>query len=316
LVVLAVVALRLAVGWHFFREGADKMTAGDFSSAGFMESAKGPLAPAFRNMVWDVDGLARLDEQATLDAWNQYRVQVGRRYGFDDTQTAEAEKVYEARKKQLEGFFEQYAEDIEIYRKGVERRARNRKDAAYAEVASLEGQAARIKGESKGDGALLLESIAAIRRGYERELNALATEEQAGRGPIAMKKPARKPMDTVFIDSIIPTFDLVVGALLIVGLFTRPTCLAGAGFLATIIATQWPGAPGAIPAHYQIVEMFALLVLAAIGAGRFFGLDFFVGLIWTPSLREKTRNKPLVRFLAWFFVETGTAPPQKTESIT
>lgn len=313
---MAVVALRLAVGWHFFREGADKMTAGDFSSAGFMEAAKGPLAPTFRNMVWDVDGLARLDENATLDAWNQYRVQVGRRYGFDGTQTAEAEKVYEARKKQLQGFFEQYAEDIEIYRKGVERRARNREDAAYAEIASLEGQAARIKGENKRDGALLLESLAAIRRGYEGELNALATEEQAGRGPIVMKRPARKPVDTVFIDSIIPTFDLAVGALLIAGLFTRPTCLAGAGFLATIIATQWPGAPGAIPAHYQIVEMFALLVLAAIGAGRFFGLDFFVSLIWTPSLREKTKNKPLVRFLAWFFVETGTAPPQKTESNT
>lgn len=315
MVVLAVVALRLAIGWHFFREGAEKMTSGDFSSASFMEAAKGPLAPTFRGMVWDVDGLHRLDEKATLDVWNQHRVHVGRHYGFDDGQTREAEKIYEARKKQLEGFFDQYAEDIEVYRKGVERRARNRNDPAYAEVASLEGQRARIERENKSDGALLIESVEAIRRGYERDLNALATEEQAGRGPISMKKPSRKLTDTVFIDSIIPTFDLVVGALLIVGLFTRPTCLVGAGFLATIIATQWPGAPGAISTHYQIVEMFALLVLGAIGAGRFYGLDFFVGLIWTPSLRKKTENKPLARFLAWFFVETGTAPPQKTEKI-
>ena len=30
---------------------------------------------------------------------------------------------------------------------------------------------------------------------------------------------------------------------------------------------------------YQAVEMFALLTLAAIGAGRYFGLDFFLGNI-------------------------------------
>jgi len=315
LVVLAVLALRLAVGWHFFREGADKITSGDFTSAGFMEASKGPLAPAFRGMIWDADGFARLDQEATLDAWNQYRVQVGRHYGFDDAQTAKAEDIYEARKKRLEGFFEQYAEDIHVYRKGVERRARNRQDAVYAEVASLEGQGARIRRENKADGALLIASVETIRRGYERELNALATEGQAKLGPVAMRKTSRTMMDTVLIDSIIPIFDLVVGALLIVGLFTRPACLAGAGFLATIIATQWPGAAGAMPAHYQIVEMFALFVLGAIGAGRFFGLDFFVGLLWSPSVREKTENKPWVRFLAWFFVETGSAPPQKTEKV-
>lgn len=313
---MAVLALRLAVGWHFFREGADKITTGDFTSASFMEASKGPLAPVFRGMIWDADGIARLDQMATLDAWNQYRVQVGRRYGFDETQTAQAEKIYEARKKQLEGFFEQYAEDIHVYRKGVERRARNREDAAYIEVASLAGQGERIRRENKNDGALLIGSIEAIRRGYERDLNALARAEQAGRGPVAMKKPSRRMMDTLFIDSVIPTFDLVVGALLILGLFTRPACLAGAGFLATIIATQWPGAAGAIPAHYQIVEMFALLVLGTIGAGRFFGLDFFVGLLWSPSLRKRTENKPWARFLAWFFVETGTAPPHETENVT
>lgn len=312
---MAVLALRLAVGWHFFREGADKITGGNFASAGFMEASKGPLAPAFRGMIWDADGFARLDKEATLDVWNQYRVQVGRHYRFDDAQMAKAEDIYEARKKRLEGFFEQYAEDIHVYRKGVERRARNRQDAVYAEVASLEGQGARIQRENKGDGALLIESVAAIRRGYERELNALASDEQAKRGPIGMKKPARRIMDTVTIDSIIPIFDLVVGALLIVGLFTRPACLAGAGFLATIIATQWPGAAGAIPSHYQIVEMFALLVLGAVAAGRFFGLDFFVGLLWSSSVRKKTESKPWVRFLAWFFVETGSTPPQETEKV-
>jgi len=287
---LAVVALRLAVGWHFFREGADKIISGDFSSAGFMNFAKGPLTPVFRAMVWDADGLARLDEKATLDAWNQYREQVGRRHGFDDKQAAAAEGIYKNSEQQLRDFFEENAEDIYVYRKGLERRDLNRQDPAYNEVTSLSGQASQIEREMSGQVGPWLAEIEAIRSGYVRDLNGLATEEQATRGPLAMNKPGRRLMDTVLIDQIIPVFDLIVGALLIVGLLTRLTSLAGAGFLATIIATQWPWAPGAVPAHYQIIEMFALLVLAAVGAGRFFGLDFFTGLLWRRCCRKKTEN--------------------------
>jgi len=98
-------------------------------------------------------------------------------------------------------------------------------------------------------------------------------------------------MDTIFIDQIIPTFDLIVGILLILGLFTRITSLAGAGFLAMIVATQWPGAPGAIPAHYQIIEMFGCLVLAAVGAGRFAGLDFLVDCLLKKCCPPKTEKK-------------------------
>jgi len=287
---LAVLALRLAVGWHFFREGADKLVAGDFRSAGFMKAAKGPFAPLFRSFMWDADGRARLDKEGTLQGWKQYREQIARHYGFDDKQAKAAQQRYEHRSKQLKRVFEENAEDIDNYLKGLERRDRNRRDPAYREVVSLEGQASRVEGELRGQVGPWLQAIETIRRGYEQDLNALATEEQVNRGPLAVTKPGRKLLDTVFIDKVIPVFDLIVGVLLIIGLFTRLTSLAGAGFLASIIATQWPGAPGAIPAHYQIIEMFALLVLAAVGAGRFFGLDFFVGLLWKRCCRKKTES--------------------------
>ena len=76
----------------------------------------------------------------------------------------------------------------------------------------------------------------------------------------------------------------------ILGLFTRLTSLAGAGFLAMIIATQWPGAAGAIPAHYQIVEMTGMLVLAAVGAGRFAGLDFLLHALRVRCFPPKTER--------------------------
>ena len=66
---------------------------------------------------------------------------------------------------------------------------------------------------------------------------------------------------------------LVFGSLGFLGYALAPS---GALFLASVVATQWPGAEGAMPTYYQVVEMLALLVVAATGAGRFAGLDFFV----------------------------------------
>jgi uncharacterized membrane protein YphA (DoxX/SURF4 family) len=55
--VLALVLLRLAIGWHFFREGLSKLAYDDgtrqyriaFSAEGFLSQAKGPLADRFHS---------------------------------------------------------------------------------------------------------------------------------------------------------------------------------------------------------------------------------------------------------------------------
>jgi hypothetical protein len=51
----------------------------------------------------------------------------------------------------------------------------------------------------------------------------------------------------------------------------------GAAFLASVCLSQWPGWPGAAPIYYQAVEMLSLLVLAAIGAGQYLGIDYLFG---------------------------------------
>ncbi len=84
-----------------------------------------------------------------------------------------------------------------------------------------------------------------------------------------------------------PWFDTIVGALLIVGLFTRLAALAGAGFLFSIILTQWPGAPGALPTYYQTIEMLGMLVLAATAAGQFAGLDYVLYSYWSRFTQSK-----------------------------
>jgi uncharacterized membrane protein YphA (DoxX/SURF4 family) len=126
--------------------------------------------------------------------------------------------------------------------------------------------------------------------GYAADLNGLATAEQQNKGQLTLGKPGRRWLDTVTIDRIIPYFDAIVGGLLILGLFTRIAALAGAGFLFSIILTQWPGSPGAVPVYYQTIEMLAMLVLAATAAGRFAGLDFVIYSIcsWCCSPKQET----------------------------
>jgi uncharacterized membrane protein YphA (DoxX/SURF4 family) len=71
---------------------------------------------------------------------------------------------------------------------------------------------------------------------------------------------------------------LGVGVCLILGLFTRLASVVGAGFLLSIMSTQPPWADGVLATvklltAYQGIEFFALLLLAAIGAGTWAGLD-------------------------------------------
>jgi uncharacterized membrane protein YphA (DoxX/SURF4 family) len=289
LAVVALVALRLAVGWHFFREGADKIIEGNWTSIGFMKGAVGPLAPMYRAFAWDGDGRYRLDKDGTLEAWDQYRQRAISRFRLDDAQAQRANKLFQTKKEQLEMFFDEYAEDIYAYLQGLERRDRNRKDPVRREVASLRGQAETIERDLSKQLGPWLTTLDDLWASYEQDMNALGQE--AGGGHLALPLPGRHLLDTKFIDGIIPTFDLLVGAFLICGLFTRITSLAAAIFLASIIGTQWPGAPGAMPTHYQVVEMFALLVLAALGAGRFAGLDFLLGLAWRRCCPPKPEKK-------------------------
>ncbi len=292
LAVIALVALRLAIGWHFYQEGVQKIHEPKWTASPFFTGAKGPLAHYFEMMVWDVDGRARLnfarsksgqvsiDPDQTLDAWRQYRDQVEDFYGFDEKQkkvSAECLKSYE---RQLKWYFKTHGEEIVEYFNGLDRRDANRQDAARQEVPSLRDQSKSIEVELGGKRGPWLAQIDTLWSGYGRSMNAIANDEQRSSGPVGLSRPGRGMLfgllDTLTIDKIIPTFDTVVGVLLVLGLCTRLTALAGAGFLFSICLTQWPGAAGALPIYYQAIEMLAMVFLAAVAAGQFAGLDFII----------------------------------------
>lgn len=288
---VALVALRLAIGFHFYQEGAGKLRDGNFSSVGFLSNAKGPFAPAYQNMVWDADGLYRLDERSTLDQWAAFRDQAAAHFGFDDAQTKRANKTYDQYRRLLSSFLGSNREEINEYINGIERRDRYRgvaaemdEDAqraseAWTEVPSLRGQLNTIETELKKKRGPWLSTIDKLWADYESSINALATDEQyAASGPLKLERLGRRALDSMAVDRIIPYFDLAIGVLLVLGLFTRVASAAGAAFLASVVLSQWPLSPDATPIYYQSVELCGLLVLAGTAAGRFAGLDYFLHL--------------------------------------
>lgn len=287
---IALVALRIGIGLHFYREGAAKLRDPKPYSAGFLGNAKGWLAPAFHNMVWDADGVARLDQKQTEMIWDEFHVRAGKEYGFDEAQRKAAQKAFITRSGQLEWFFKTNAEEIAEYQNGLARRAKNRADPARTEVASLKGQLDRIEGDLNALKNDLIPPLDRLWSGYERDVNALATAEQRGRGYQAIPKPGRRTLDSESIDGLIRYFDVTIGVLLILGLFTRPAAIIGACFLGSVIASQWPGSAGAVPVWPQFIEMLGLVVLAAIGAGQIAGLDRFLGSLRSWCCRPKQGN--------------------------
>lgn len=104
LALAAILVLRVTVGYHFFKEGTNKLKYG-FDASGFLSSAKGPLADKFKSMVDDHDGKKRLgvtvDQSATgigsisvspeqtLDLWTDFRDQAAGLYRFGDPELVE-----------------------------------------------------------------------------------------------------------------------------------------------------------------------------------------------------------------------------------
>src|SRR5438552_6589193 len=202
-------------------------------------------------MVWDADGLYRLDVEATLADWDAYRNRIVNHYGFDEKQqkaAADTVKRYEARLKQFVG---SKSETIDEYRKWLDRRDENAKDKSR-ELASLQTHDARTAGEIRKMYAELIPPIDRLWKDLENDLNAISTEEQWTRhGRLAIGKPGRALVDSETMDRVVPWFDVAIGACLILGLFTRAAAILGAVFLASVCAAQWPLTPGAAAIYNQ-----------------------------------------------------------------
>ena len=300
LAIVALVALRVGIGWHFFREGTVKIQQDEFSSAGFLSTARGPFAGFFKGLVWDADGRLRLgyDEQtrtvsteSTAKRWNDYRVQVVNYYDLDEKQQDAAQALMDRRLEQLEWYFDSNGEDIRRYFQQLERLQLQQRDASRRDVSTLRGQSESLAQEIYSSRRGWLAAIAKLEHEYQLDLAELAAADEQPAQPLQMKYSSRRFYDSNSVDRFLPYFDVVIGICLVIGLFTSTTAIAGACFLLTVILSQFPGAEGAAPVYYQGVEALGLCLLATLRAGQYAGLDFFTHCFWRRSKRPKQGAK-------------------------
>ncbi len=304
LAIVALVALRIGVGWHFFSEGSAKLQTGDFSSEGFLSTARGPLAGFFQGLVWDQDGVIRLgydqakgtvSEKPTAERWNDYRARVVKRYKLNQSQRQAAERAMKRRVGQLKWYLETNYEDIIRYFRQLERWRAQQQDPSRRDVSTLRGQSESLAQEIASSRRGWLATIEKLEADYQSDLVKIATPPppEFGSGtavaakPLKMKHPGRRFYDSRSVDRVLPYFDVLVGVCLVVGLFTSTAAIAGACFLFSVVLTQFPGAVGAAPVYYQGVEALGLCLLAALRAGQYAGLDFFTYCLWRRTNRAK-----------------------------
>ena len=274
--VVVLVALRLGVGWHFYKEGVKKFHDPNFTANIFFEQSTGPLSDLFKLMVPDQRGNARLSRQPTKDMLAAYGDRVSGRLGFDQSQQQQAEQLKKQWSARLDDFYAENGEEIREYFLEVQRVKDAKADKSTRDVAFRREWIASKDAELRGKLSGWSMKLNKIGEQYQSDLRALATPEQRQRGLPAVPDRSRS-----FLDIVVKFFITGVGVCLVLGLFTRLASLGGAAFLVSVLATQPPWVPGAETSYfyYQLVELLALLLLVATGAGRFAGLDFYIDCI-------------------------------------
>jgi len=288
--VIALVALRVGVGWHFFQEGLKKLDPG-FTAVAFLGQAVGPLAPLYHQQTppyyqkyvllypgielepEDRDPLSYKKELDELRWTFEDAVGDKEQYGIyewplDGPKYAAAYAAYNDAQAELEQWFADNAADIDEFRRDLAFYHKLRKGEGYADISSHDGDIARYEKKVKDKIGPWLRQFDAIRDGLESKINEIADPDEP-------EFRATHP-DRTWVDDTVAWWTLVAGGLLVLGLFTRISAAAAFLFLLAVMLAQPPWVAGAQPIYYQFVEGMALLVLIGTAAGRYAGLDFFL----------------------------------------
>jgi uncharacterized membrane protein YphA (DoxX/SURF4 family) len=284
-----IILLRVAIGWHFLYEGMEKFESArsgkePFSAEIYLRNATGPLAPYFRGMVPDVNGLAVLDPVRLKAAWRDDVDRINNHFGFNQDQRAEAQKVLDQDLQWADYWFSNP--------ENQEKREKYYHD--LREIQTTEGDPQSLSFEKEraldarrsvdADRRLLTAPL--VERGKELRIAIakLATPEQ-----LQTAGATSWPLNSLELQNLLTIYGLIaIGFCLMAGFLTPWAALGAAFFLANIYLSMppWPGLPPNPKAegHYLIVsknliELIACLAIATTPSGHWIGLDalFFGG---------------------------------------
>ena len=252
-----------------------------------MEQDSAALAEQLRALRQDQS--ATLTELAQLERNHQKLLE---QIAAMPEQREAANQIIERYEEKLTYFLEANREDLLAYFRGADRLdgfgqdGENRASVAN-QVESLYGQIGTIQSDRQSQAAIWMGEVEKMWDGYEFEINSLANSYQTAGGEVQLVRPFdRETSQLSWINRVVPWFDLTIGGLLMIGLFSRLASLLGAGFLASVIAAQPPWVFDAQPVFYQGIELVGLLVVFATCAGRYAGADYFTSWIWNSYFQD------------------------------
>jgi uncharacterized membrane protein YphA (DoxX/SURF4 family) len=303
-----------------------------FSSAGYLKQSSGPLAPFFQ---WQAGGdadahaldcltvdpdatrLPRDRASAALRAdWDAYLDRFADHYGLDGDQRQaarakldasldaavawiidnshrkELDKVtafpgaaYAPRKTPTERIAE-YRDKVAEYRQAQDEvNARFNSDVYRAKLRTMKADAARMRTD------LMTDLDAPMHAGLESVLT-------ADQKKLPALGPPPPPAVLVWTDRLVSWGLVVIGAGLMLGVFTRLNCLGGAVFLIVLYLAMppMPWSPENLKSetpdipyiNKNLIMALALLALAATRSGMWFGLDGLLQYLnpWTYRARK------------------------------
>lgn len=348
LLILLLVCLRLATGWHFFNEGYKKLDS-DFTSAYFLRASQGPLAPLMKSYVnGPYEGYAKLAAPRELDSLDpKVQSEVSSWHAAYNSKAAKAIKAGEP----LPGIDDvpeeaSYAPWFENIKEGwqashdrlAELPMANEENLAEAQVLIddklkevlyyLVGEEAAIadarheawrlekmqRKEEADDAAPFYadrladkendlygsvqpwtRSVASYEETLFNEIDAVVAGEDESRSTANRIEGALAERSWLNrIDSLVTWTVLLSGVGLFLGLFTRVAAIAAAGFLFSVILSQppWVAASDTTYFFYQLVEVVSLLIIAAVGAGQWAGLDALGKAFWMPAIEPRAASQP------------------------
>ncbi|GHT44834.1 hypothetical protein FACS189454_03260 [Planctomycetales bacterium] len=307
-----IVVLRIAIGWHYFYEGLHKFDPAEgFSAKGFLGVSKGPTAEFYYSFLPDLEGVNRLEIGTVTDAktnkevktfvayekaWNEYYAAYLKKFPkIEKDQKPEADAIFNRYLDSLRAGAGDTEKDIAGFKASLARykdvKANVPNGAGFEEKRRWD-QMMKYRGEAEKWTGMLDK----MGNGLQSDLGRLANPELAGQGGAITTDPERGIIAFVpnpFISTQMRAMDLAVmyglsaiGLCMMLGFCNRLACLGGAVFLVNVVLTTFP-VPGVYPAlpaavgnfmfvSKDVVELIAMLFLAAIPAGRWAGLDWFL----------------------------------------
>lgn len=283
------------MGWHFLDQGVDKFDP-NFSSEGFLRAAKGPLAEKFQSMAHGVHGVDTLLfvpqqfdkgdtskpyaewQESINNDWQAYSNSAASLAGKDSAEACQA--CYDAWSKKLDGYLVSEADAMSEYQNELWRLEQLKSDAPAGTLPYNDERSAKKYGETFSASRKWVAGVRSLETMYREELITIAEQAGAQRVAVAAAVDPWTELDT--INTVVKWAVVSIGGCLILGLFTRLAAVGGAAFLCSVIATQPPWIAGAQTDYfwYQLVEVAAMLAVAAFGAGQWIGLDAMCKHLW------------------------------------